>query len=107
MKHTSFKSIQSKLNKQFATSNLGAKSLMNMIRRPGYQKYGERWLQRALVRFGSWDAVARTYGLKSKAAAWNMAHGRQPIPRALFERMSGVDLIRKIAVPFLAARDHD
>ncbi len=68
---------------------------------------GQAWLFRAFERFGRWDKVAAEYGLKSRAVAWNMAHGKQLIPRELFERMSGLDRIKAIAVPFLRAREQD
>jgi len=76
-----------------------------MKRRPSYQKYGEVWLKRYFEQFGSWDEVARHFGLPSRATAWNMAHGKQPIPHDLFKRMSGLDKIQSIAVPFLQQRE--
>ena len=72
-----------------------------------FRSAGREWLMRAFERFGKWEAVAAEYGLPNRAAAWNMAHGKQPIPRALFERMSGLDRIKRIAVPFLEERDKE
>jgi len=72
-----------------------------------FRNAGRDWLFLALARLGKWERVAAEYGLPNRAVAWNMAHGKQPIPRALFERMSGLDRIKRIAVPFLEERDKE
>jgi len=94
-------------------SRMSSRSLVNPILRgkgrlnSTFRSAGRIWLLRALERLGKWERVAAEYGLPNRAVAWNMAHGKQPIPRALFDRMSGLDRIKQIAVPFLEERDKE